>query len=130
MMRLSPAPFRRRPLLWLVPVALLAWPASGLRAQTAPPSATAISPAEQQGIDRDIARHFGDAPENPGPKAKLSPSTRPASVRHAMQKVADWELNRSQPSAALAGARCSAGLAGLGPPRPDCASVCHCHLAR
>jgi unsaturated rhamnogalacturonyl hydrolase len=97
MMRLSPAPFRRRPLLWLVPVALLAWPASGLRAQTAPPSATAISPAEQQGIDRDIARHFGDAPENPGPKAKLSPSTRPASVRHALQKVADWELHRSQP---------------------------------
>jgi unsaturated rhamnogalacturonyl hydrolase len=57
----------------------------------------AIPPQEQQGIDRDIARHFGDAPANPGPKAKLSPSLKPAAVRAAVGKVADWELNWSRP---------------------------------
>jgi rhamnogalacturonyl hydrolase YesR len=66
-----------------------------LLAQTA--AANTIPPQEQQGIDRDIARHFGDAPANPGPKAKLSPSLKPADVHAAMRKVADWELNWSQP---------------------------------
>ena len=54
-------------------------------------------PQEQQGIDRDIDRHFGDSPENSGPRAKLSGSLRPADVRAAMRTVADWELARSQP---------------------------------
>jgi rhamnogalacturonyl hydrolase YesR len=57
----------------------------------------AIAPQEQQGIDRDIARHFGDAPDSPGPKAKLSPSMKPAAIRLATRKVADWELGWSQP---------------------------------
>jgi rhamnogalacturonyl hydrolase YesR len=58
---------------------------------------TTISPQEQEGIDRDIARHFGDAPANPGLKAELSAALRPADVRAATRKVADWELSRSQP---------------------------------
>jgi unsaturated rhamnogalacturonyl hydrolase len=87
------SPLRVRTLLSAL--ALLAISGGSLHAQA--PAVPAISPAEQQGIDRDIARHFGDAPQNPGPQARLDESTSPASVRHAMQKVADWELNRSQP---------------------------------
>ncbi len=62
--------------------------------QSVPPS---ITPQEQQGIDRDISRHFGDAPTDPGPKANLSGAMRAADVRAAMRKVADWELAWSQP---------------------------------
>jgi len=57
----------------------------------------AIAAQDQQGIDRDIARHFGDAPAHPGPRANLSGAMQPADVRTAMRKVADWELNWSQP---------------------------------
>ena len=67
-----------------------------LHAQVAAPNIQ-VSPAEQQGIDRDIAEHFGDAPQSPGPKSRMLALTRPASVRQAMKKVADWELNRAQP---------------------------------
>ena len=43
-------------------------------------------------------RHFGDAPENPGPIATdLSYSIKPKAVAKAMRKVADWQLERSQP---------------------------------
>jgi rhamnogalacturonyl hydrolase YesR len=56
-----------------------------------------IVPQEQEGIDRDIGRHFGDAPANPGPKARLSGALRPADVRAATRKVANWELAWSQP---------------------------------
>lgn len=56
-----------------------------------------ISAQEQQGIDRNIARHFGDAPINPGPKAQLSGAMEPSAIRAAMRKVADWQLDRSQP---------------------------------
>jgi hypothetical protein len=74
---------------------------SPLYAQAAASSAAsapqAISPQEQEGIDRDIGRHFGDAPANPGPKAKLSGALRPADVRAATRKVADWEMAWSQP---------------------------------
>jgi unsaturated rhamnogalacturonyl hydrolase len=85
--------------LWpasLLFVAILALSGSNLSAQVVPPINPGITPAEQDGIDRDIARHFGDAPADPGPKARLSSSTRPASVRNAMQKVADWQLIRAQ----------------------------------
>ena len=74
-----------------------------LHAQAAAPqnqstsAAYGITPEEQAGIDRDISRHFGSAPANPGPKAKLSGSMRPAAVRAVMRKVADWELEQSQP---------------------------------
>ncbi|MGB6132352.1 MAG: glycoside hydrolase family 88 protein [Acidobacteriaceae bacterium] len=60
-------------------------------------SAAAISPQEQQAIDRDTAQHVGDASPDPGAKANLSGALRPADVRAAMRKVADWELARSQP---------------------------------
>jgi len=60
-------------------------------------TAPAIPAQDQAGIDRDISRHFGDAPANPGPKAKLSASLRPADVRAVTRKVADWELAWSQP---------------------------------
>ncbi len=58
---------------------------------------SAIAPAQQKSIDRDIAQHVGDAPANPGPKAHLSGDMRPADIRAAMRKVAGWELERSQP---------------------------------
>lgn len=61
------------------------------------PATSAIPPEEQAGIDRDISRHFGSAPANPGPRAKLSGSLRPAAVRGAMSKVAKWELGQAQP---------------------------------
>src|SRR6185312_9654804 len=66
---------------------------------TASPAQTLshISAQEQQGIDRDIARHFGDAPVNPGPKAHLSGAMETSAIRAAMRKVADWQLDRSQP---------------------------------
>lgn len=56
-----------------------------------------ITPQEQQGIDRDIAQHEGDAPANPGPHSHLSGKMRPGAIRAAMRKVADWELQRAQP---------------------------------
>jgi rhamnogalacturonyl hydrolase YesR len=56
------------------------------------------SPKEQANIANNEARHFGDAPDDPGPIAKdLSYSIRPAAVAKAMRKVADWQLARSQP---------------------------------
>ncbi len=63
-------------------------------------SATAqqvISPQTQAGIRNDIARHFGSAPLHPGPRAHLSTTLRPRAIRRAMHKVADWELQQSQP---------------------------------
>jgi len=93
--------------VFLLPACLFAGfraPQTHAQTLTAPASASSaqvgtygITPLEQTGIDRDIARHFGDAPLNPGPKAQLSGSLRPADVRAAMRKVADWELDRSQP---------------------------------
>lgn len=54
--------------------------------------ATALGSAEQE-----IAGHDGDAPADPGPKARLSGSLRPADVRAATRKVADWELDHASP---------------------------------
>ncbi len=65
--------------------------------QASSANAYGITPQEQIGINRDIARHFGDAPLDSGPRANLSGSLQPADVRAAMRKVADWELDRSQP---------------------------------
>jgi unsaturated rhamnogalacturonyl hydrolase len=74
-------------------------PAGGTAAaqQSSATGANAITPEEQAGIDRDISRHFGSAPANPGPRAKLSGSLKPAAVRAAMRKVANWELDQEQP---------------------------------
>ncbi len=56
------------------------------------------TPKEQANIATNAARHFGDAPDDPGPIATdLSYSTKPAAVAKAMRKVADWQLKTSQP---------------------------------
>jgi rhamnogalacturonyl hydrolase YesR len=56
------------------------------------------SPKELQNIATNERRHFGDAPDNPGPLATdLSYSAKPKDVAKAMRKVADWQLERSQP---------------------------------
>jgi rhamnogalacturonyl hydrolase YesR len=56
------------------------------------------TPKEQANIANNAARHFGDAPDDPGPIATdLSYSTKPAAVAKAMRKVADWQLKVSQP---------------------------------
>jgi len=57
-----------------------------------------LTPQEQAIIANNEMRHFGDAPENPGPLATdLSTSTRPKDVAKAMRKVADWQLKVAQP---------------------------------
>jgi rhamnogalacturonyl hydrolase YesR len=85
----------------LLPLITLALTAGALQAQMLSPNGIPtfpkISAEEQAGIDADIARHLGDVPRDPGPKAKLSPSLNPVAVRAAVRKVADWELARSQP---------------------------------
>lgn len=96
----APQPATRIANLLLV-LAVLTLPGISLHAQASVPSVTTsaptITPQEQHGIDSDTARHFGDAPANPGPLAHLSPSLKPAAVHAAMKKVADWELGWSQP---------------------------------
>ena len=90
---------RARSIQLTVALTIAATTAFAAFAQTSTDTAgsRAISPQEQQGIDRDISRHFGDAPADPGPKANLSGAMRAADVRAAMRKVADWELAWSQP---------------------------------
>ncbi len=63
-------------------------------------AATEQNPTEKElkNIAMNEARHFGDAPDNPGPLATdLSYSIKPKAVAKAMRKVADWQLQRSQP---------------------------------
>jgi rhamnogalacturonyl hydrolase YesR len=56
------------------------------------------SARELENIATNERRHFGDAPENPGPLASdLSYSIKPKAVAKAMRKVAEWQLERSQP---------------------------------
>lgn len=82
------------PTRWIPSLALAALTAATLCAQTSSPP----TPAQQVGIDKDTARHFGDAPANPGPLATdLSPDLTPSAIDAATRKVADWELARSQP---------------------------------
>jgi rhamnogalacturonyl hydrolase YesR len=57
-----------------------------------------LNEREQATIANNEMRHFGDAPENPGPLATdLSTSIKPNAVAKAMRKVADWQLKRAQP---------------------------------
>jgi unsaturated rhamnogalacturonyl hydrolase len=57
-----------------------------------------LTPKEQKNIAMNEARHFGDAPDKPGPFATdLSYSIKPKAVAKAMRKVGDWQLARSQP---------------------------------
>ncbi|MEO6925005.1 MAG: glycoside hydrolase family 88 protein, partial [Bryocella sp.] len=54
--------------------------------------------AQQAGINKDISRHFGDSPADPGPIATdLSAALTPEAIDHATRKVADWQLARAQP---------------------------------
>jgi unsaturated rhamnogalacturonyl hydrolase len=56
------------------------------------------TPQQLAGIAKDNSRHFGDDPDDGGPTAKdLSPSLDPSAVGAAMRKVANWQLERSQP---------------------------------
>jgi unsaturated rhamnogalacturonyl hydrolase len=56
------------------------------------------TPFQQAIIDKDTARHFGDAPQDGGPRATdLSPALTPAAIDKVLRKVADWQLARSQP---------------------------------
>jgi rhamnogalacturonyl hydrolase YesR len=74
-----------------------------LAAACVPPASVAqisqsLTPVEIAGITKDTSRHFGDAPANPGPRARdLSTSIQPAAVRRAMRKVADWQMAQSKP---------------------------------
>ena len=64
------------------------------------PAASKHQPTERQlaTIANNEMRHFGNAPDDPGPLATdLSYSTKPAAVAKAMHKVADWQLKVSQP---------------------------------
>ncbi len=96
---LSTLPIRRLSCFTALSVAIsCALVAGDLRGQVSSSAPTqSISPEEQQSSQRDIARHFGDAPQDPGPRAKLSPALKPTAVRAATRKVADWELRWSQP---------------------------------
>ena len=56
------------------------------------------TPAMQPGIDKDISRHFGTSPADPGPIATdLSANVNPIAIDRALRRVADWELGQSQP---------------------------------
>ncbi|WP_255484002.1 glycoside hydrolase family 88 protein [Granulicella sp. 5B5] len=56
------------------------------------------TPAMQAGIDKDISRHFGDAPADPGPiQTDLSPALTAAAIDKAERKVADWQLKVAEP---------------------------------
>jgi len=71
---------------------LLALPA------VAAPTYPLPTPAMQAIIDKDTARHFGDAPADAGPLATdLSPALTPAAIDQALRKVADWQLARAKP---------------------------------
>lgn len=53
--------------------------------------------AQTKTVPPDQDQHLGDAPSDPGPLATdLSPSTKPAAVKVAMRRVADWQLARVQ----------------------------------
>jgi unsaturated rhamnogalacturonyl hydrolase len=70
----------------------------GLQAVAQQVSMKNVTPGQMAGIMKDNSRHFGDSPDDGGPIATdLSSSLDPAAVGKAMQKVADWQLTRSQP---------------------------------
>ena len=55
------------------------------------------TPQQLAGIAKDNSRHFGDDPEDGGSMAALSPKMTAEAVGAAMKKVADWQLQRSEP---------------------------------
>jgi unsaturated rhamnogalacturonyl hydrolase len=88
----------RRPTHSLRTLALACSLCSAFTVTSVAQSIHGLTPEETAGIQQDTARHFGDAPADPGTKANnLSPAMKPAAVGSAMRKVADWELTRSEP---------------------------------
>ena len=61
------------------------------------PAQQHLTPEETANIQKDIARHFGDAPEDPGRMAAMSTAMKPRAIDAAIRKVADWQLARAQP---------------------------------
>jgi unsaturated rhamnogalacturonyl hydrolase len=56
-----------------------------------------MSPKELADAARAEATHEGDAPDQAPSLAHLSPSLTPSAAKKAIEKVANWELARSQP---------------------------------
>ncbi|HMH14369.1 MAG TPA: glycoside hydrolase family 88 protein [Edaphobacter sp.] len=79
---------------WMLAASVAGTAGSTIAAQTGP-----LPTAEMQpGIAKDISRHFGSAPVDPGPIATdLSPALTSAAVDMAIREVADWQLEQSQP---------------------------------
>ncbi len=91
-----------RPMNWKTFVILPLLAAGMVRAGAQVGNETGASPLptpqQQQGIDKDISRHFGDAPADPGTLAEdLSQEMTPTALDHVIRKVADWQLTRSEP---------------------------------
>jgi unsaturated rhamnogalacturonyl hydrolase len=84
-------PVFRSAALFALGVVVLLPPAASLLAQSS------LTPEETANIQKDTSRHFGDAPEDPGPRSNLSAAMQPAAVDAAIRKVADWQLATSQP---------------------------------
>jgi unsaturated rhamnogalacturonyl hydrolase len=59
-------------------------------------SPPALTAEERRGAAGDQTNFFGDDPANPGPIADLDPSMTSVAVKKAMQKVADWQLQRAE----------------------------------
>ena len=70
------------------------WLCSALAAIAFLGFATAAQTARAQAPGDEWKTMLGDAPDDPGPLARLSPSLRPAAVKTAMAKVASWQLAR------------------------------------
>ena len=70
------------------------WLCSALAAIAFSGFATAALPARAQTPGDEWKTMLGDAPADPGPLARMSPSLRPAAVKTAMAKVASWQLAR------------------------------------
>ncbi len=59
-------------------------------------AACALAPAARSQSVAETLPLVGDSPADPGPRATLSGSTRPADVKAAMRLVANWQLARVQ----------------------------------
>jgi unsaturated rhamnogalacturonyl hydrolase len=87
--------FGTRLVAWLM-VSSLAFTSLAVAQETQQPSAkaTAAAAATPSPVDRNAV---GDAPDDPGPLAHLSPALRPADIHAAMKKVGDWQLRVAEP---------------------------------
>ncbi len=66
---------------------------------TAPLAHPQIVPHPAAAASTVVREAVGDAPDDPGPLATdLSPALKPAAIRRAMKKVADWQLRVAEPN--------------------------------